>query len=352
MSIHSPQPLGTDNIDVTGKLGNWGREGYPPVKKPYNKVQTDPFDITLGESCKIVLRALLMKNKAPNTLKAYKRSYKKFLQYVGSNEIEYLGDITQGIAEGFQMELFQYRKTNGKSLNLSSIANNLAAMKTWGRVLLQLGYLESSPFQWVETPTLDRPLHDPVPMETEMLRILHTPDIRVPRGYRDRSILELLYGSALRVGELCELDIHDVDVKRETVTIRNGKAGSSGVVPMGPVAAEFLDGYISRIRPLFLWEKEPRSSLFLGVGGDRIWVSVVEKMVARVVAHVGIKTKVTPHTFRATAATHMLQRGANLRTIQEFLRHKTITSTEQYLRMTVDRSLEKVYRKYHPREKM
>lgn len=307
---------------------------------------------TVAEATAIVLRDLAIRDYSRYTIRGYRLGLGRFAAFLLANGAANLSDVTEGLVESFQSHLFASPKRNGLPKKIGTIEHDMRAVKAWGRCLVRLGYLERSPAEWIEMGRSGRNYLTKAPSEKEVMRILKSFDDRIPWQYRDRAIVELLYGAALRVGELCALDLGDVDPERGTVTIREGKSGSSGVVPMGSVASEYLEGYIHRVRPLYLWKSAPKTTLFLGGRGERITSVIVEEMLARAVKRAGVKMRVTPHTLRAAAATHMLQRGADLRSVQEMLRHKTISATQHYLRSTGDRTLAKIYARFHPRSRM
>ena len=177
-------------------------------------------------------------------------------------------------------------------------------------------------------------------------KLLAVPDPRSLVGYRDRVVLELLYQSGLRVGELCALDVSDLDLTNGFAQVRRGKGGRGRVVPIGKLAVELVTNYLAHVRPKMANASE--RALIVGRNGPRLSTRGVGRLIDRCAKRVGLEGEVTPHVLRHTCATHMLRGGANIRHLQEMLGHASIESTQIYTRVTVE-ELRDVHARFHPR---
>lgn len=226
----------------------------------------------------------------------------------------------------------------------ASIARKLAALRTFFRFLVREKTLDSSPAALLRTPRREKTL--PRFLETgEVDRLLAAPDPRTEEGLRDRALLELLYGAGLRVSELVSLSVGDVDLDTELLRVR-GKGGKERLLPCGGKAAEALREYLAS-RPRAT--KRNGAALFLNRrDGGRLTDRSVRRILDALVIRAGIAAGVTPHTLRHSFATHLLERGGDLRTVQELLGHARLTTTQIYTH-TSRKRLKEVYDKAHPR---
>lgn len=244
---------------------------------------------------------------------------------------------------------FSKHPRTGKPLKVGTHVARLMAVKVFFRFLVTEGYLLADPAALLELPR-HKPRLPGVLSEPEVLRLMDLPDIETLSGIRDRAILELLYGTAIRNGEMCSLDLKDVDLATHLVRIQQGKGNKARVVPLGQEAQAWLETYLEKVRPRLL--RNPReSAIFLDRWGhkglSRAGVCEIVRRIGRL-AQIG-KT-VTPHILRHSCATHMLRRGAGLRQLQQLLGHSQLTSTEHYTRVEVS-DLRRVIARCHPRER-
>jgi len=177
-------------------------------------------------------------------------------------------------------------------------------------------------------------------------RILKSPNPKKTQGIRDRAILELMYATGLRVSELTKLKNSDVNLDVGFVRCK-GKGSKERIVPLGKTAEHFLERYTSQARPKLL-AKKVSIYLFLAQGGRPLSRQSIWKMIKKQVRKAGVRKKVSPHTLRHSFATHLLERGADLRSVQEMLGHSSITTTQIYTHVNETR-LKKVHRQFHPR---
>lgn len=287
------------------------------------------------------------KNYSDHTVKNYFRDLQEFSAYLeaetGKSEIP-LEKIDHITIRDFLASL--YRKGNRKS----SIARKLSTLRTYFRYWHGQGRLPSNPARLVRTPR--QPLRNPRFLSVaEVERILALPSSETVAGIRDRAILELLYAVGLRVGELVALNREDVSSREHLVKIR-GKGRKERLVPFGGRAGEALEKYYEARRQLLASLRtvaEP-NALFLNLRGARLTARSVQRNLSNYIRRCAGSLNVHPHLFRHSFATHLLNNGADLRSIQEMLGHASLSSTQKYTHLSLDELL-RSYRSSHPRAK-
>lgn len=238
-----------------------------------------------------------------------------------------------------------------RGLTKKSIARKLAAVRSFFAYLVRQNLAPYNPADTVVTPKLEKRL--PVFLdEASMERVLEAPDRSTREGLRDAALIELLYSTGIRLGELVRLNVEDLDFGNGTVKVL-GKGNKHRVVPYGKHASEAIRGYLSQ-REEFRGHRnrrlsaDDRRALFLSAGGKRIYPKAVHLIVKKYIARVSEVEKKSPHVIRHTFATHLLNRGADLRAVMELLGHESLSTTQLYTHVTVDR-LKKIYRQAHPK---
>jgi len=236
-----------------------------------------------------------------------------------------------------------------QNLKKSSVSRKLACLKTFFKFLVREGRLKANPAELISSPRLPRNLPSHLG-EEEAAAMVEMPQGGSFKALRDRAVLELLYASGLRVSELVGLNEDEIDLSQQTVRVL-GKGSKERIVPFGSFAAEALQEYLGKKRELRMGAgKSTQLSAFVSLRGNRMNVRDVQRLVARV--RLGLKTtrRVTPHTLRHTFATHLLERGADLRSIQELLGHESLVTTQKYTHVSLQH-LRKEYDKAHPKAK-
>ncbi|HLL76754.1 MAG TPA: tyrosine recombinase XerC [Pyrinomonadaceae bacterium] len=231
----------------------------------------------------------------------------------------------------------------------SSIARKLAALRTFFQFLLREGVVQSNPAKLVSTPRLEKKLPTHLTVE-DAVRFIETPDTKTDLGKRDRAILEMLYGTGVRVSELTKLDLRDVDFRNRMVRVK-GKRRKERVVPFGEPALHALVEYL-QARGNFLNSAPPterdEQALFLNYQGTRITTRSVGRMVDKYITECAGIHNISPHSLRHSFATHLLDNGADLRHIQELLGHARLSTTQIYTHVSMEKLIE-VYDKSHPK---
>ncbi len=285
---------------------------------------------------------------AKRTIELYPRYAARFAAWLIGEGIIVPTEIRPETCAAFQRAVYYYHPRSGQPNPVTSQSSLLTTVRSFTRFLKRAGYALIDAGLAIQMPRLPKRLPRDIISEEEMTRLLSMPDTRTIRGYRDRTILEMLYGTGMRSAELFALDVEDVDVSSGRVHIRQGKGGKDRVVPMGEVAAEYAGGYLARIRPRLGASSKARGFL-LTSKGMRMDRRPVTAMVRRYAKKAGIERRIGLHTFRHTCATHMLRRGANIRHVQEQLGHESIATTERYTRVEIG-DLAEVHEKFHPRK--
>ncbi len=279
---------------------------------------------------------------SPRTVAAYARDVAELEAHLG----EQGSDVTNVDVYALRRWLGELARRNSPA----SIARKISAIRAFMRFLRKRGVLTRSPADELSAPKVRRPL--PTFLSVDAAGALMTaPDEERRGGRRDRAMLELLYGAGLRVSELVSLDVACVDVANRTVRVA-GKGGKERVVPFGEACAKALVAYTEE-RP-FLFPARPRagaarveSALFVSRRGSRITVRAVQALVSRHGVVGAGRADVHPHALRHTCATHLLDGGADLRAIQEFLGHASLSTTQRYTHVSVEH-LFRVYDAAHP----
>jgi integrase/recombinase XerD len=250
------------------------------------------------------------------------------------------GEIDLGHITGFLLAL------KDAGFAASSMARTISSIRHFHRFLTGEGLSDRNPSEQLDTPTLVR--HLPVVLtQDEMVGILEQPDTTKPLGLRDRALLETLYATGMRVSELTSLTLDQLLLDQGLVRIF-GKGGKERIVPIGSVARRWCDEYIRTVRARLLRRGKPHRTVFLNHRGGALSRMSVLTITKKYAAMAGIVTDVHPHTFRHSFATHLLEGGADLRSVQEMLGHADISTTQIYTH--VDRDyIKEVHRTFHPR---
>lgn len=232
----------------------------------------------------------------------------------------------------------------------TSVARKLASLRTFFEFLVREGRLEVNPAKLVSTPKIERKLPNHLSIE-DAVRFIETPDTNTDLGRRDRAIIEFLYATGMRVGELVALDLKDIDFREKTVRV-TGKRKKQRIVFFGEPSLQSLMHYLTETRPAFLNEcpaslREVRA-VFLNRRGTRITTRSVGRLIDKYIAQCADLHDISPHTLRHSFATHLLDQGADLRDIQELLGHALLSTTQIYTQVSMEKLIE-VYDKAHPR---
>lgn len=234
-----------------------------------------------------------------------------------------------------------------KDHNRSSISRKLASIRHFMKFLLKEKVIEKDASQLISTSKQEKKLPTILDVD-EMFHLLETPDPATKLGKRDRAILELMYATGVRVSELAAIDISDFSWETNTLKIR-GKGRKERIVPFGEKAKKRLLIYRDE-RPFFLKKGVETPALFLNQWGGRLTTRSIARLIDKYILLCGSKRHISPHTVRHSFATHLLSAGANLRDIQELLGHESLSTTQKYTHVSIDKLMEE-YEKTHPKAK-
>jgi integrase/recombinase XerC len=286
-------------------------------------------------------------NASPYTIRNYitdvcgSKNIKGLFAFLKEKGINSLGDVDRTVLRDYMAYLME------QGVVKASIARRLSAIRSFYRYLVREGILPASPVERTSSPKLDKRLPSFLTLG-EVERLLNAPDPSTPQGQRDRALLELLYASGLRVSELVNLDLGEINLDTNEIRVW-GKGSKERMVLMGKPASEALHNYLEQGRPKLLGEKKT-SALFINRYGQRIPERRVQKMLEDYAKKAGIEKRVHPHILRHTFATHLLDGGADLRVVQELLGHAQLSSTQIYTHVTKSQA-RKVYLSAHPMAK-
>ena len=279
------------------------------------------------------------KGLAKKTLEAYSHDLNRFLNYLQKKGIEDVLRVTKLDVRAFLLTL-KVRKLSNKT-----IVRNLVAIRTFFRFLTQEGKLESNPVEDLESPQLAKTLPEILSLR-EVEQLLETPKPQTLLGIRDRSMLEMLYATGMRVSELVNLQMNQLNLEGGYVLLF-GKGSKERAVPLGAEAIKRVSHYIKGARQKLSKGKES-PFLFLNRSGRKMSRQVFWKNIKSYGRRAGIRKKITPHLLRHSFASHLLARGADLRSVQMLLGHADISTTQIYTHVTGER-LKQVHRRHHPR---
>ncbi len=280
-------------------------------------------------------------NLSFNTIDSYRNDLRRYLEFVTSErKFSDLNQITSKDVSAFIHLL------NSLGLSPKSISRNLSAIRTFHKYLMNEDILEDDPAENIDMPKLPKTLPSVLEI-AEVEKILEQPDTLEHLGIRDRTMLELIYACGLRISELLSLKQNDIRTDAGFLRVF-GKGSKERMIPVGEVAMNWILVYQEKVRPHLLGKQASDDVLFLNSRGKKMSRMGFWKILKRYTDMAGIKKEVTPHTFRHSFATHLLEGGADLRVVQELLGHSDISTTQIYTH--IDREyLKEVHKTFHPR---
>ncbi|MGC5324467.1 site-specific tyrosine recombinase XerD [Brevibacillus sp. SYSU BS000544] len=279
------------------------------------------------------------KGLSANTLESYQRDLVMYVSYLRDNGVIDIQDTSRAHIIGYLMMLQE------KGRATATLSRNMASIRAFYQFLVRDKFISNDPSIHLETPKIEKRLPKVLSIQDVEL-LLEGPDLGEPTGMRDKAMLELLYATGIRVSELVNLNISDVNLEMGFLKCM-GKGSKERIIPLGRIAIEVVRTYIQRGRTQLL-KASTDHSLFLNHLGKRITRQGFWKIIKKYAQKAGIRVEITPHTLRHSFATHLLENGADLRSVQEMLGHADISTTQIYTHITRTR-IKDVYAKTHPR---
>lgn len=285
---------------------------------------------------------LLERGLAENSVLNYSLDIKKLINYLETNSIAISPvKISEEILQQFIYEI-------AKVVNARSQSRIISGLKSFFIYLIFEGYREGNPMELIESPKIGRKLPDTLSVD-EIDSLIDAVDLSTKEGQRNQAIIETLYGCGLRVSELIDLKLSDLFFKEGFIKV-TGKGNKQRFVPIGEHTQHYISEYTRNSRTLVPLKKKASDVLFLNRRGNILTRAMIFTIVKNLAVAADLQKNISPHTFRHSFATHLLENGADLRAIQQMLGHESITTTEIY--MHVDKShLQKVITAFHPRRK-
>ncbi|WP_161877973.1 site-specific tyrosine recombinase XerD [Alkalibacterium sp. MB6] len=288
-----------------------------------------------------LLFLIIEKGLAENTVDSYKRDIEQYLLYLEKNQIKEWKEIDRYLL----LNYFSDEKKAKKSDN--TIIRMFSSLRKFHQFLKQENITDEDPMLFVKTPKKAETLPKIISMD-HIERLIQTPDTSKPIGVRDRTILEVLYATGLRISELTSLTVDDIHLSMKLIQVV-GKGNKERLIPIGEQAAKWLDYYLTTTRPLLMKKAVKESPIiFLNARGTPLTRQGIWKNLKQLAQTAGISGNISPHTLRHSFATHLLENGADLRVVQELLGHSDVSTTQIYTHITKHR-LKDIYSHYHPR---
>jgi integrase/recombinase XerD len=282
---------------------------------------------------------IVEKGLSKNTIDAYSHGLNRFLDSLRKKGIQEMPSVSKFDVRAFLLAL---RK---QGLSTKTVVRNLVAIRTFFQFLIQEGILEANPIEELESPKIAKTLPEILTLK-EVEQLLEQPNPQTPIGIRDRAMLEVLYATGMRVSELTHLPINQVNLESGYVLVF-GKGSKERIVPIGSEAMKWVALYLKGARERLAKEKES-PFLFINRSGRGMSRQQFWKNIKAFGRRAGIRKRITPHLLRHSFASHLLEGGADLRSVQMMLGHVDISTTQIYTHVTGER-LKKIHKRYHPR---
>lgn len=292
---------------------------------------------------------LTIVNRSPKTIKLHLWRLKRFISFLDAYSITDIQDMTQDHILEYQ-KYCHYRENRYKRQDSISVQNHyLASIKCFFHWLKQEGYISNNPAEEIQYAKEPKRLPQTALTNKEVKQILRQPDTGTIEGYRDRTILEVLYSTGIRKSELINLKIEDIDYEQGFLRVNQGKGNKDRVVPLGKIASQYVENYIKGIMPWLNKSKETKE-LFISRKGNKLGKSTLDEIIKKYAKQSKIEKPISTHTFRRSCATEMIKNKANLMHVKELLGHNSMETVQTYCNLSIV-DLKEAHKKHHPREK-
>ncbi len=278
---------------------------------------------------------------AEATVVLYRKNLAQFVRYLASIEVSDLRRVNRQLIQDYKATVMaEPNSMETKALKLRPVKRLFEHLLATNRLLI-------NPTEGlVETCRKNRKIPQVLTV-AEVQKLMQQPNLSFRMQIRNRAIMEVMYATGIRLDELLNLTVHDPDLKDKTLFIRKGKGRKQRLVPLGKNSIVFLREYLEKIRPRYATRNPKERKLFLSSSGEQLTPASVRQAIREYRISAGIKKTVSPHTFRRTVATHLLQQGADIRYVQELLGHSRLSTTQVYTKV-IPADVKRVHEKYHP----
>lgn len=282
---------------------------------------------------------------ADGTGRAYRAIVNEFIRYIEENErIDDFQQVDKHVIGRYRAHLY----SDERDLGLASQSSHIIGLRSFFRWLEKEGHIFHDPTSTVDLPKRIVRICRDTFKEHEIDQLLSCIEIESKQGLRDKAMIELLYATGIRSGELCKLTVYDVEIENRVLRIRHGKGNKDRVLPVGEIAMGYIEEYLRHSRPKFM-NAGKMPSLFVNRRGNPMKPGMIPRIVQKYAKRAGLKRYVCAHMIRHTTATHMLRHGANVRAVQALLGHESLATTQIYTHADAS-DLKRVHRATHPRE--
>ncbi|MFV0552780.1 MAG: site-specific tyrosine recombinase/integron integrase [Anaerorhabdus sp.] len=305
-------------------------------------MQVDSFDKSLDSFLDYIK---ISKSGSIKTEDAYRRDIGRFLDYLQEEKITSFEKVDKEVMMNY-MTLLRSGKITKTKISNTSFARVLSSLRSFYKYLNRYEGIENNPIQYFKSPKSKKSLPNFLTFE-QMMNLLRSFDIDDPAQLRNRCIIETIYACGLRISEATSLKINNIHFSQQVLTVV-GKGNKERMIPFYPKCGRLIEKYMNEARSL--WIKEEHGYLFVSQSGKPITPRAVQMILKDAGERIGLSVEVHPHMLRHSFATHMLDNGADLRTVQELLGHENLSTTQIYTHVTVDR-LKNVVKQSHPRSK-
>ncbi|WP_159882262.1 site-specific tyrosine recombinase XerD [Paenibacillus puerhi] len=279
---------------------------------------------------------------APNTLDSYERDILQYLDYLEQSGVGAWSETGKASITGYLHNLKQKGRAS------ATLTRTVISIRGFYQFMVRVRRIDHDPSIHMETPKLEKRVPQVLSVQ-EVGKLLEAPQASTPNGFRDKVMLEVLYATGIRVSELISLDVESVNPSLGFIRCM-GK-GKERVVPLGQIASGFAQTYMDSVRPRLLKQDKQEAALFVSHLGTRMTRQGFWKIMKRYAREAGIEQEITPHTLRHSFAAHLIENGADLRSVQEMLGHADISSTQIYTQLTRSK-MKDVYDRSHPRARI
>ena len=294
---------------------------------------------------------LMVKNQSPATIETYLRGIKPFFVYLLKNGIDDVREVTKDMISDYQHYLIRYTFDDGRRYTMNTVTVKLRSIKRFFEYLEDARKILFNPAERIRMPDLGERLPSNIITKEEVKKILNAPNTSTLIGIRDKMILELLYSTGIRLEELYNLTIYDVEYRSGYLRVTKGKFAKDRVVPIGNVCCKYVKEYINKVRPILTKKSKDERALLVGKCGRKLNKQIIPHIIKDYAKKAGINRRVTVHTWRHTFASHLLSNGAGITHVQKLLGHSRLDVTKIYTKVT-PKEVKAMHQKRHPRERI